>query len=377
MLNATSLVVLTTAVMGAPTYPDALDTLRGADTLPQIQMIMDDSCSMGSTLGTINCPYYSVTQLSGGTSYTRLDTLKAALTGCQTAFDGILSIWDGRAMFAVRTLNNGLIGGFDTDMTNTMALRTAVLGMGPTGSTPVATTYYAGARYQIDHFAYDGNLATAACAPTASGLGAGCNNTLSCRQNYMVVLSDGSSNGSGVTMDFVAGQPNQVANDLSGGAPLTDMAARYLVQDVTQPPGLGALVDVDPDVTGDQQIRTYTIAFAAPASAQALLTSMALEGDGDDFNATDYGSLANAFQEIILSIISRSNVAFNPGHDSERRPLLRQHRVRDLVPSVRPWLLVRHHEEVLRRPDVLRGGPRAPSPACSCDRAASRTARCS
>lgn len=323
MLNSMSLLVVSTAlsgqvVAGGPVYPDGLDILRAADTLPQIQMILDSSCSMGWTASANpNCPYYEFVSGICPTCYSRLDLLKAAMTGCQVATDGILDLpFASRALFALRLFGTGGIdglstnGGFDTAGGNLAVLQNDILSMSASGGTPLGSQYAAGALYQTQFFRFDGTPGT--CATTTMNGGTNsCNNTLECRQNYLVVMSDGESNGPSSSYNFVSGVPGVTVNDLSGSAPHTDHAAAYMVRDVSV--GGFVPVDTDDDVVGRQDIRTYTVAFSAPAAAANLLQNMATAGLGNSYSPTTYGELAGAFQDIILQIIARSNVSFSPG----------------------------------------------------------------
>ncbi len=338
MLN--SMLVVTTAlagqvVAGGPTYPDGLDILRGADTLPQVQLILDSSCSMNDSTGTSpNCPYFdsigalvaSPFRTFNPANYRKIDLLKAAMTGCGGITDGILDLpFASRALFALRLFGtsgvDGLTtnGGYNTAGGNLNGIQNDILSMTPQGGTPLAQQYYAGAQYQTDFFRYSASGGSPCASPTTSGA-TGCNNTLQCRQNYLVVMSDGSSNGTAVNNWQIGSLPQLVdpigggstIRDLNGSAPHTDVAAAYMVDADLATPVIDT-IDVDADVDGNQDIRTYTVAFDAGAAAEILLDDMATAGLGQAFTPTTYGELANAFQTIILSVIARSNVAFSPG----------------------------------------------------------------
>ena len=291
--------------------PDQLDILRAADTTPQIQLLLDSSGSMRSGTAPTVCTYYPTAQSnmlgsfqSGSTWYlSRADQLKAALTGCRSATDGILDLWSDRVLFSVREFGGGrtgLLAPFDPSLSNLGDLETAVLNLAASGATPLAPAYRAGAAY-FDSFFDDSN-------------------TERCRQNYLVVMSDGVGNSSGpVLFDFVTGEPTLTVHDanfcfgnVQSGCPpepYLDAAAGYLVNNA-----LGQSVDVLSNVDGTQPIRTYTIGFQAPTAADALLRAMAAEGDGRAFTATSYEQLSAAFEEIIASIIARSRVAFSAGN---------------------------------------------------------------
>ncbi len=304
-------------------YPDQIDILRGADTTPQINLVLDTSCSMGFTGAgeweISNCSHYIATRsanfinsqtISSVTYLTRIDQLKAALTGCHDAADGILDAWSQRVMFAVSqfgsdgfTARTGLVtgGAFDPNFANLSALETAVFSLPASGGTPMATAYHQAGLY-FDSFFNN-------------------TNTEQCRQNYIVLMTDGVGNGDPATFNHISGQTNLTVEDASTcfgnagqpGCPAVgaepnylDQAAEYLFSDSG-----GDEVDALSNVTGTQPIRTYTISFSAPEPAQDLLTAMAGAGDGLDYTATNYDQLAGAFEEIITSIVARSNVNFN------------------------------------------------------------------
>lgn len=297
-------------VLAGQPLPDQLDILRGADTTPQIQLLLDSSCSMGWSAAPSICTYYPTAQSnllgsyqSGSTWYlSRTDQLKAALTGCRANDDGILDAWASRVLFSIREFGGsrrGLLSPFDPTLTNQAALESAVLNLPASGGTPLAPAYQLAAR-NFDTFFSDSN-------------------TKRCRQNYIVVMSDGVGNSSdNVLFDFVPGNADITVRDAnycfgsSGSScpapPYLDEAARYLLETDT-----GQTSDVLSLVDGDQPIRTYTIGFQAPSAANALLEAMAIRGDGLSYSTTSYEQLSTAFEEIISSIVERARVNFNSG----------------------------------------------------------------
>ncbi|MEO1234476.1 MAG: hypothetical protein AAFZ18_36845 [Myxococcota bacterium] len=297
------------ALAGQP-LPDQLDILRGADTTPQIQLLLDSSCSMGWNPAPSVCTFYPSSQStmigsyeSGGTWFlSRTDQLKAALTGCREEGDGILDLWSSRVLFSIREFGGGrqgLLAPFDPTLSNQAALESAVLGLPASGGTPLAPSYQKAA-LNFDSFFNDAN-------------------TKRCRQNYIVVMSDGVGNSSGdVLFDFVPGNADITVRDAnycfgSTGSgcpspPYLDEAARYLLETDS-----GQTSDVLSQVDGEQPIRTYTIGFQAPAAADALLEAMAVNGDGRAYSATSYEQLSAAFAEIVASIVARARVNFNAG----------------------------------------------------------------
>lgn len=309
MLSSLHTVWILASVPAQP-LPDQLDILRGADTTPQIQLVLDTSGSMASGAAPTVCSHYPSAQptmygsyYSGGSWYlSRTDQLKAALTGCRTADDGILDLWSDRVVFSVREFGGsrtGLLEGFDPTLGNKTQLESAVMNLLASGGTPLAPAYRAAGGY-FDSFFNDGN-------------------TASCRQNYVVLMSDGVGNSWGdVLFDFIPSQPDLTVRDanvcfgnfFSGcpAPPYPDEAAAYMLEDAS-----GQTVDALSSVTGTQPIRTYTVGFQAPTAADALLRSMAARGDGLAYSATSYEQLSAAFAEIISTIVARSRVAFSGG----------------------------------------------------------------
>ena len=193
-------------------YPDQSDILRTVDTTPQIQLLLDSSCSMGWDPAPSICEYYATTRsaarklqrgsfrASNGTWYlVRLDQLKAALTGCRSTSDGILDLWNQEALFSVREFGGnrkGIVGNavFNPDGQVLDDLENAVLRLPASGGTPLAPAYQISARYFQNFFNDD--------------------NSSVCRQNHIVVMSDGEGNSSGrVSFNFVPGQPNLSVRD--------------------------------------------------------------------------------------------------------------------------------------------------------------------
>ncbi|MBX2810916.1 MAG: hypothetical protein KTR25_03875 [Myxococcales bacterium] len=289
--------------------PDELDILRNRDTTPQIQLLLDSSCSMGWDPAPSICDDYPNRQSNMIGSYwnsgwylSRVDQLKAALTGCKNSRDGILDTWDGRVLFSIREFGGsrtGLLSPFDPNFDNLPALESAVMNLPASGGTPLAPGYLKSAQY-FDSFFNNSN-------------------SYQCRHNYIVVMSDGVGNHHApVNFDFISGQSSVSVRDANScfgttydwcpSPPYLDEAARYLYEDAN-----GEEVDALSKVDGVQPIRTYTIGFQAPTAADALLQAMAIEGDGKAFSASSYSQLVQAFVEIIDNIIARSRVAFNTG----------------------------------------------------------------
>jgi hypothetical protein len=333
MLNTALLLTASGLLTGQATYPDELDILRGADTTPQIELVLDASGSMtwSESIQSTSCSHYYAQNRatndglissccgngwSGRAAANPLyplasfEMLQAILTGCTSANDGIIDQWAHKVMFAVREFGGGntcagrinLLANFDPTLQNKVALETAVQTMQFGGRTPMAEAYALAASH-ISGFFTDVNSAK-------------------CRQNYLVVMTDGEGNGwLAPTVNLGAGNAPVTFKDVGCGAAggctcaaaanFADRAARHLA---FQDANLTQNVDALPNVTGVQPIRTYTIQFGTQSvAAQTVLTNMALQGDGFPYQALSYQQLNNAFTQIILSIVARSNVAFSPG----------------------------------------------------------------
>lgn len=305
MLNTALLLVVAsgapTQVVGAA-YPDQLDLLRGADTRAQIEMVLDTSGSMSwDSIPTSCADYYGrVLGLSGNPAFplNRMGMLKAVLTGCQTANDGVLDQWANRVFFAVREFSSGTSsipagGGFSPTLNNLTALEAAVLGLTPGGGTPLARGFADAANHISNYF---NDL-----------------NSVQCRQNFIVLMTDGDGNENTThTLSIGAGNAAVTFQDDRLGAaptPYTDMAARHIARSDSS---WTTYVDSLPNVTGIQPIRTYTIGFGntMAATSQTLMQNIATNGDGQYYPAVSYQQLNNAFTQIILSIVARTNVNF-------------------------------------------------------------------
>ncbi len=331
-----ALVIVAMGGAVAQTYPDQLDILRGADTTPQIELVLDTSCSMGpmSPNLTSTCDWYFNNNISAtpvaGNPMTRLELVKAVLTGCHGPTDGVLDQWANSVLFAIREFGvNDTNGSPRTDLradffggpvdadgiptgSDLANLEAAVSSLYPEGFTPMVRAYEQAAR----HFANDFDDT----------------NSRSCRQNYIIMMTDGDGNYSQNTsnpaiFDFIPSQPSLTVSDAGGcyatggcgsfQPPFGDEAARYLVRDssdnvVDALPGVSDTV-LPSGGTRGQPIRTYTISFDSPADSMALLTSMAINGEGLAYTASSYAQLDAAFTNIISSIVPRSQVAFTPG----------------------------------------------------------------
>ena len=307
--------------------PDQSDVLRTEEVAPQIQLLLDSSCSMGWDPEPTVCNHYAETRTAahpllsesflapdGTWHLTRLDQLKATLTGCRSPQDGILDVWTDRAVFAIRQFGHvtDLLpgAGFDNQLpqgtppgspqpANLLDFENAIFGLHPFGGTPLASAYQRAALY-FDNFFSNANSTI-------------------CQQNYIVIMSDGESNGpASVPFVHIPEQPDLFVRDSRNcfnnyrfGCPLPpypDEAAAYLYQNSSFLP-----VDALSHVDGVQPIRTYTIGFQASTQANALLGAMAHQGGGLSYDANNFDQLTTAFQDIVTNIISRANVSFASG----------------------------------------------------------------
>lgn len=306
MLSSGLILLVASGSTGQVPFPDQLDILRGADTRPQIELVLDTSGSMGNgcslcvgSLNTSCAHYYNNVKVGAPANpafpLARFEMLHAVLTGCQTSIDGIFDKWASRVSFAIREFGgarNALLSGADFASNPSLTvLENAVLGLGASGTTPLAAAYAAAAT-DISGYFNDANSAT-------------------CRQNYIVLMTDGDGNGSGShTLALGAGNAPVTFGDNQPFKP--DAASRHLAQQDGFP---GVPVDSLPNVTGVQPIRTYTISLGNGISfnGQALLSNMASGGGGLYYPATSYTQLDAAFSQIILSIVARSSVGFSAG----------------------------------------------------------------
>ncbi len=332
MLHSALVIVAAGSAVAQTTYPDQLDILRAADTTPQIELLLDTSGSMGTQNPALDttCSWYynNETTYAPDPDYPllRLEMLKAVLIGCETGTDGIIDKWGDQVVFAIREFGGGRTNiradfvtsnqpvdadGIPTG-TDVIAAKLAVRNLFAEGGTPLTRAYRAAA----EHF---GNVLSD-------------RNSRHCRQNFIVLMTDGVGNANNrfnpVTFNFIPANPAMQVADTNyfypaGDGyqytpPFSDQAAQYLVRDSG-----GNIVDALPNVsdtvlpggggTRGQPIRTYTIAFDAPGVATTFLRDMAYAGEGEPHTATSYEQLDNAFENIISSIIPRSQVAFSPG----------------------------------------------------------------
>lgn len=343
----TALTIIALGGGTAQRMPDQLDVLRGVDRTPQIKVLIDMSGSMLGGSSISPCDWYVAQEgLPVGSALNRIQQLTAVLTGCRSSDDGIFDRWASQIVFSVDTyeghpsqaafgagINIRQLVPFPTTLgapsyaTDGLVLETAInalpAAVNSAAGTPLAQGYR-DAALTFDNFTNS--------------------NTEQCRQNAIIVMSDGVGNGTvgwggapgtapvlfnqavatatsaappGTVSVFDAsscyqaratrGPPGSYACDPGGFPPHLDDAAEYLYGGG---PTLDDRHDLLSQVDGVQPIRTYTIGFNAPSAAQALLEDMAAIGGGSFYDANTYEQLSNAFDQAIYQINSNADASF-------------------------------------------------------------------
>ncbi|MBK8010870.1 MAG: hypothetical protein IPK13_05940 [Deltaproteobacteria bacterium] len=298
--------------------PDQVHLLKAADGRPNIELVLDSSGSMkwggpesGSPVPVSECTSYWSACSASGAPYAcnanstnsggvlklvKTDQLKALLTGCTNATDGILDKWHDRVQFAVREFGGArtwILPGADFGA-NLTSLELAVRGLPASGDTPLTPAHALAAQHMHTNL--------------------NATNTRDCRQNYVLLLTDGDGNSGD---NFVAydwechGTEAPVTSaDVSWADP--SEGAAYIYRRASN----DELADnlCDPALPSSQSIGTYAIGFYTGIMADNNLTNVAEAGGGAFYSATNYASLDHAFNEIITSIVGRSAVNFQGGN---------------------------------------------------------------
>lgn len=323
-------------------YPDALDHLRAGDVIPQVGLLLDRSGSMdwgdapsdctwfaqacpnghndvqwGWSYCSTDCPcedYYGDCDSdaecqsnychhdvgpsygqgstmdvcephpSGAasvamTSLNKSEQMKAALVGCKSENDGIVDKWASRVNFSVYEFGSStaLKVPFDSDKAT---LEAGIMAIPASGSTYMTKGIHDHAKYFQDYFTGD--------------------NSLACRPNFLVMLSDGNPNGGAATYKLDCSAPVE-SKYVSSSQPW--LGSDYIQRNE----------DILCRVPGDQNIATYTIGFGQPGDfSPTNLQKIAEYGNGEYYYASDREQLNEAFEQIISSIISRSALFFAP-----------------------------------------------------------------
>ncbi|MFO0723749.1 MAG: hypothetical protein U1E65_08215 [Myxococcota bacterium] len=265
--------------------PDALDHLKSANITPNVGLLLDASCSMGGS-GTIptTCNWFAAGYNSGKTKLNKNQVMRAVLVGCETASDGILDKWAGQVNFSIfdfgrSTSDATLRAPFGSTLST---LETAAMSVPASGSTPMTLALRADGAY------FDTVLSDA--------------NSKSCRPNFILLLTDGDPNGGGATFNYncpVSGDP-RTTTTVPWDQPW--LGARYL----------NAHQDFLCSVTGNQQVRVYTIGFGAAGSFNPTnLQRIADEGKGQYYYASDVTQLDSALHQIIMAMTARSGLFYS------------------------------------------------------------------
>ncbi len=275
-LGLSALIILATS---AGQYPDTLDHLRAGDVIPQVGLLLDRSCSMGWGDTQTDCPWYGTEYLSGSDIFDKKDQMKSTLVGCKSDSDGIIDIWADRVNFAVYDFGSGTSLKVPFDSTKAQ-LESGIMGIPATGATNMSRGLENLGEYFNQYF--------------------NASNTLDCRPNFVVMLSDGNPNGGSGSFDWECTTPVET---LSVGANEPWKGSGYMFQHP----------DLLCSVPGDQNIRTYTIGFGQPGDfSPTNLQNIASYGGGEYFYASDAQQLNAAFENIITAIVAKSALFFAP-----------------------------------------------------------------
>lgn len=333
---------LAVASLATAQYPDALDHLRAGDVVPQVGLLLDRSGSMGWGDAASDCTWFAQACPGGhpdslwGWNYCRPDCpcedykgdcdsdaecqsgycahdvgtrygqgssmdvcepnpngnpsvattildksqqMKAALVGCRSADDGIIDKWASRVNFSVYEFGSStaLKVPFDSDKAS---LEAGIMAIPASGATYMTRGIHDHAKYFQNYFTGD--------------------NSLGCRPNFLVMLSDGNPNGGATTFQLDCSAPVE-SKYVSSSQPW--WGSDYINRNE----------DILCRVPGEQDIKTYTIGFGQPGDfSPTNLQNIADYGDGDYYYASDREQLNAAFEQIISSIVSRSALFFAP-----------------------------------------------------------------
>lgn len=238
---------------------------------PNVLLIVDGSCSMGAQSWNSTytpCAHYAAVvghQFPSGP----IDDVRAALTGCLLADDGILDRYSGRARFALRSFSSGsaLLGGFGGA---TSALEASLFASYAAGGGSNLTD-------AISHAQEDFNLDPSA-DPDA--------------ENVVLLISDGAPNGIDVSYVDVCG---------TGRSQLISAFS----------PELGASFAHDSDahcaLSGMQRVSFYVVqvhSFPWPDVDPNLL-AIAQNTGGELFEAAGAGQMMLAIDRAMIAILAR------------------------------------------------------------------------
>jgi len=189
------------------------------------------------------------------------------------------------------------------DANNRDAIIAASEGLTASGNTPLAESLYEAALYFRGDSAefggsdsvaevFDADLSTDKNRVYSSPI------TSQCQRNYVVLLTDGQPVGDDQADNLIPNLPGYNSGSCGYSADdCLDEVADYM-----------NTVDLSADITGEQNVNTYTIGFT---SGQALLRETAQRGGGSYVVANDDAQLRIAFEEILQNIVD-ANDTFSP-----------------------------------------------------------------
>src|SRR5919206_3818789 len=91
---AVLLLLPSVAIALGPQPPDQVDVFYQTNVRPQIELLLDTSCSMNGASGVAYCPWYTGQYgISQSDMNSKEHQMRAALVGCARANDGVLDRW--------------------------------------------------------------------------------------------------------------------------------------------------------------------------------------------------------------------------------------------------------------------------------------------
>lgn len=264
------------ASLGASALPpDELDIVVTPAAKINLLVLVDNSSGMnGNPKPASDCPWFQSTYLGGASSMKAYQQLQAALVGCRSRNDGVLSKYIGQVNFAFAQIDQTYL--LRSNWANDVVTHeTQVMGLTPASKVYVAQGMREAARSFNTHF-NDGNATP-------------------CAHNFVIYVGGGNDNGSGIEFDAECSGHRQMV----GTAP---EAAAYLA-------GAGTS-DMLCSLSGVQNIETWTVGVAPTGSGTTRLQSMALNGRGEYFLGNDYHQIALAFETVLSNIVARANLSF-------------------------------------------------------------------
>ncbi len=260
-------------------YPDALDHLRMGTVLPQVGLLLDRSCSMADGLKASSCSWFAANYNLGNPLLNKSQQMKAVLVGCQNANDGLIDRWADKLNLSIYDFGSG------TSLRAPFGSSKAVLEAGALAVPITGNTYMSQGLSDLGKYFHDYFDDS---------------NTLACRPNYIVMLSDGNPNGGSATFNYECKPP---VENLSVSADKPWLGSDYLRRND----------DLLCKVQGDQNIKTYTIGLGAPGDfSPSNLQNIAAYGGGQYFYASDATELGTAFESIVSTIASKTALFFAP-----------------------------------------------------------------